>query len=1350
MATTQNDPNKGASFDRAEELKQANIEGAKFKATMEGLNAVFKDLKTSSGSALKQDTELLGQLSSLGKGYAKAIKLADGLKGINLTDLKTAKQRTEFQKKLQQAQGDQSRVVADIAMLEDTVVDKKAEQAIITSKVEKLNKLVEATDLRRENANRNLNIQKEAEVELYNAIEKKQEEANKLSGDAKVLADKEIANMFVSLEQRSNMVAQAQSSFDLQNQRVDKLNAELLLNEDLEKTLERQIEASDAALSNAKEYLETIDQTIVAADGVSKAIDDIANATPKFIAAFEDFAKMTSGIPIVGEVINQITGDIGKSAKMFKDAKAAGVSTFKAWGTAAGGFIKLGAFAAISAFISKVIEGAKIGSDAMKTLNKSVAGTSMNMSAQMGRIGAAAGKFTVPLNEAAATIAGINDSLGMSLDFTSETTEQAIKLANKYGVSVDAVAHIVKNSAANKKTMTETVDAVTAGVARFNEMNNVSISTKAIFEDIGKASATTLRGIGKQPGALAAAAAAARSLGMSMEDIRAASESTTDFQKSLTDEMTTEMMLGKQLNLNKLREAALTGDVKGQAEEMKRLVMENQGRIGNNVKLQEQFAATLGISRDQYNDMLKTQDAMSVLTGKSGAAQEENDKNRKKSNAEIAESVERSVSKLTSLADTLAKMQEGIATGAKGFFDDLVDGFKGDTLYEKVKSGLGNAFTIAWEGFKQGITDIFNGDFSGTSLGRLLGSLAVLGGGAALVVKGAGFIKGLKNLFKGERGSFSNPTYIKNVDGMGGLDASDLTNKLGKAGFFKQVKTLFKKPSVFFRALKMKGGFLGKMIGRFGTMFTKIKLPNLTRIFSKIKLPNLTKIFSKIKLPKFPSIKIPKIPKIPNVGKGLTSMLSKVKIPPGAASGLMKTIGGKVLAPLELAMGAFTGATEAAGKTAEEKKAAGIREDMGAVEGGIQGLLTGDAKKGSVLSSYVGVEKGSAGDEALGIASAAGRGALTGAALTAWLGPGAAIGAAVGGVIGGAAESFKVFSDPNSKLRKGISEFASNTWSKAKEIGNKVKEGAIMVGAKIKDFAVGVKDKALEVAGRMKEFAGNVKDKAFKVADNIANFAVGVKDKAFAFATSVGEGISNFATSAKDKAVELATAVGEGISNFATSAKEKISGFASTVGAGIMSFASTARDKAQQLAGAIGDKVGAIRDRVGDFIEANDGILGGMRAAAAGLASQAKKWLGKAWKATKNFITGDKTKSKSPEIKQKEIKKVTAPLMQMSKDQAKTFTTAINTAIEKSTKGTVKAMDSLGDVLENPLGENAKAANNQLAELRKLKSDGDKQHSKELLELRNQTALLYQYIKNPQANIIKMNTFKVGQSLTRL
>jgi len=1344
MATTQNDPNKGASFDRAEELKQANLEGAKFKATMEGLNAVFKDLKKSSGTALKQDTELLGQLSSLGKGYSKAMKLADGLKGINLSDLKTAKQRTEFQKKLQQAQGDQARVVADIAMLEETVVDKKSEQAIVTSKVQKLNKLVEETDLRRENANRTLNIQKEAEVELYNAIEKKQKEANKLSGDAKVLADKEIADMFVSLEQRTNMVAQAQSSFDLQNGRVDKLNAELLLNEDLEKTLKRQIEASEGALKTATDYLETIDQTIIAADGVSKAIDEVANATPRLITAFEDFAKITSAIPFVGEVVNQIAGDIGKSAQMFKDAKAAGVSTFKAWTTAGAGFMKLGFFAALTAFIGKVIEGAKIGSEAMKTLNKSVAGTSMNMSAQMSRVSAAAGKFTVPLNEAAATIAGLNESLGMSLDFTSETTEQAIKLANKYGVSVDAVAHIVKNSAANKKTMTETVDAVTAGVARFNEMNNVSISTKAIFEDIGKASATTLRGIGKQPGALAAAAASARSLGMSMEDIRSAAEQTTDFQKSLTDEMTTEMMLGKQLNLNKLREAALTGDVTTQAEEMKRLVMENQGRIGNNVKLQEQFAATLGISRDQYNDMLKTQDAMSVLTGKSGAAQEENDKNRKKSNAEIAESVERSVGKLTSLADKLDKMQEGMATGAKGFFDDIMAGFEGLITDGKFNwsvlwDGMKNAFDVTITSIKEGVKNLFSGDFSGTDLGKMLGAATIATGAGYIgfkMLNKAGDMFGLSKLFGKNRPKGNAMDPIHTVGGGTGNIVDSLTKNLRP----RNVKgmNLVKRFSNIFGGKKTIVGKqlrnLAAMFGKRSSMFKQV-FNGMSKTFTsggpKI-LSGISNIFKGGG---------------PKIISGLTNTLGKI------GPGLSKMAGpllGKVLAPLEIAMGAFKGVNQVKDLTAEQKKEQGIREDMGTVEAGVLGALTGNANKGSAISEFVGIEKGSAGDEAMGIAASGARGAMVGAAIGSIIpGVGTAIGGAVGGAVGIVAEGFKVFSDPNSKLRQGISEFASNTWDKAKEIGSKVKETALMVGGRIKDFAKGVRDKALEVGGRIKDFALGVKDKALEVGGRIKDFAVGVKDKALAFASSVGEGISNFASTAKDKAIAFASSVGEGISNFAATAGDKISGFASSVGAGIMSFANTARDKAKAFAGAVGEKIGNIRGKIADFLDANDGLVGGIKAAAMGLASKAKDWFGSKVQGLKDWWNGDKAKSATPEIKQEEIKKVTTPLMQMSKDQAKTFTTAINTALSKGADTTVKAMDNLGDTLEDPLMLGAKAANTQLQELRKLKEDGDKQHRAELIELRNQTALLFDYIQKPTKQVVKMNTFRVGQSLTR-
>jgi len=522
-----------------------------------------------------------------------------------------------------------------------------------------------------------------------------------------------------------------------------------------------------------------------------------------------------------------------------------------------------------------------------------------------------------------------------------------------------------------------------------------------------------------------------------------------------------------------------------------------------------------------------------------------------------------------------------------------------------------------------------------------------------------------------------------------------------------------------------------------------MKLPNLTKMFSKIKLPNITNLFKNLKLPKLPNLKLPKLPKfpklpslkmpkIPNVGKGLTSMLSKVKIPPGAATGLLKGIGGKVLAPLELAMGAIKGVGQVAGKSAEEKKAAGIKESMGTTEAGILGALTGGAEKGSMFSEKLGIEKGGAGDEALGIATAGARGAMTGAAIGSVIPVvGTAVGAAVGGAIGLISEGFKVFSDPNSTLRKGVSEFATATWDKAKEIGNKVKEGAKMVGAKIKDFAIGVKDKAVAVAGRMKDFA------------------VGVKDKAVAFASSVGEGISNFATAATEKAAAFATSVGEGITNFASSAADKISNFGASVGAGIMSFADTARDKAKAFAGAVGEKIGNIRGKIGEFLEANDGLVGGIRAAASGLASKASEWFGSKVQGLKDWWNGDskdKTKDAAPQIKEAEIKKVTTPLVNMSAQQSKELMGALNTALTKGAENTVKAVNTFGDNIEPFITESKVTAESQLNELKQMKKESDAQHRKEMTASQVQIALLIK-IANTNMKEIKMDSYTVAKAL---
>ncbi|NDD54590.1 hypothetical protein EBZ39_12070, partial [bacterium] len=186
------------------------------------------------------------------------------------------------------------------------------------------------------------------------------------------------------------------------------------------------------------------------------------------------------------------------------------------------------------------------------------------------------------------------------------------------------------------------------------------------------------------------------------------------------------------------------------------------------------------------------------------------------------------------------------------------------------------------------------------------------------------------------------------------------------------------------------------------------------------------------------------------IAKG-AGLLSKI---PGA--GLVKGVGGllgKVAAPLQLAVGGITGAMEAesAGRTT--------------AEGAVYGALTGGAHKGSFASEALGIQKGGLADETLGVAGAAGVGAMTGAAIGSVVPVvGTAVGAGVGAVVGAGAELVKVFTAEESSMRDAVTGFASSIGSTIMElpgtiggafqtVGSYLGEGAHSIYASITGFA---------------------------------------------------------------------------------------------------------------------------------------------------------------------------------------------------------------------------------------------------------------------------------------------------------
>jgi len=97
------------------------------------------------------------------------------------------------------------------------------------------------------------------------------------------------------------------------------------------------------------------------------------------------------------------------------------------------------------------------------------------------------------------------------------------------------------------------------------------------------------------------------------------------------------------------------------------------------------------------------------------------------------------------------------------------------------------------------------------------------------------------------------------------------------------------------------------------------------------------------------------------------------------------------------------------------------------VERTILGALTGDASTGSSFSGMLGLEKGGAADQALGIGGAALTGAATGAAIGSVVPVvGTAVGAAVGAVLGGGAEIYKILTAGDSPLVAWASNLGSS------------------------------------------------------------------------------------------------------------------------------------------------------------------------------------------------------------------------------------------------------------------------------------------------------------------------------------
>ena len=111
------------------------------------------------------------------------------------------------------------------------------------------------------------------------------------------------------------------------------------------------------------------------------------------------------------------------------------------------------------------------------------------------------------------------------------------------------------------------------------------------------------------------AATQARQLGISLSEVSKISESLLDFETSIEKQLEAQVLLGKNINTDRARQLAFTGDTEGLMKEVTRLAGSEAEFNNMNYLQREALAAAIGLSVDEMSKLIRAENQAAAASG---------------------------------------------------------------------------------------------------------------------------------------------------------------------------------------------------------------------------------------------------------------------------------------------------------------------------------------------------------------------------------------------------------------------------------------------------------------------------------------------------------------------------------------------------------------------------------------------------------------------------------------------------------------------------------------------------------------------------------------------------------------
>jgi hypothetical protein len=281
------------------------------------------------------------------------------------------------------------------------------------------------------------------------------------------------------------------------------------------------------------------------------------------------------------------------------------------------------------------------------------------------------------------SIAAVGAQLGSNAAITAKDAETFTKLHVRAGLTHEELMGMQSISLANSKSLENNTNEFLAQAKATAATNGVILNEKKLLADVGKISAATTLSLGKNPKELAKAVATAKALGMEMSQLENIAGGLLDFESSIENELSAELLTGKDLNLERARGLALNNDMAGMAEEINKQIGSSADFTKMNRIQQEALGKAVGMSREELAQTLFTQEQLKGLSG------EEAEKRQALLDARIEEvglaqakkeietggvaELEKQAGIQTSFNQSILELKDALANGILPLFSQIAD-----------------------------------------------------------------------------------------------------------------------------------------------------------------------------------------------------------------------------------------------------------------------------------------------------------------------------------------------------------------------------------------------------------------------------------------------------------------------------------------------------------------------------------------------------------------------------------------------------------------------------------------------------------------------------------------------------